>query len=81
MVRRSMWVLMFALLLPGCAAPAGPRSSPDAELFPPTEQVEALRLPFDAYTLSLAGLYTVANARGRAHARVHGGARIRLGDH
>ncbi|MEO3924492.1 hypothetical protein ABGB07_11620 [Micromonosporaceae bacterium B7E4] len=63
MILRSARVLVVALLVAGCAAPGSPRSSGDVAPFPPTAEVESLRLPFDAYTLSLAGLYTVANAQ------------------
>ncbi|WP_432906295.1 hypothetical protein ACQP1S_12175 [Micromonospora matsumotoense] len=62
MTFRTARILVAALVLAGCATPA-PRPQERAEPFPPTEQVEDLRLPFDAYTLSLSGLYTVANAQ------------------
>ncbi|MGI5153393.1 hypothetical protein ACQEVC_44695 [Plantactinospora sp. CA-294935] len=63
MILRSARILVVALLVAGCAAPGSPRSSGDVEPFPPTAEVENLRLPFDAYTLSLAGLYIMANAQ------------------
>ncbi|MEN3608231.1 hypothetical protein AAH979_01660 [Plantactinospora sp. ZYX-F-223] len=63
MILRSGRILVVALLVAGCAAPESPRSSRDVEPFPPTAEVENLRLPFDAYTLSLAGLYIMANAQ------------------
>ncbi|WP_329018658.1 hypothetical protein OG271_15050 [Micromonospora rifamycinica] len=62
MTFRTARILVVALTLAGCATPA-PHPQKRAEPFPPTEQVEGLRLPFDAYTLSLSGLYTVANAQ------------------
>lgn len=60
MTLRSARVFVAALLVAGCGAPASPGS---VDPFPPTAAVEVLRLPFDAYTHSLAGLYTIANAQ------------------
>ncbi len=57
---RATLVLTIALSVAGCAAPSN--SSAGADPFPPTAQVEALRLPFDAYTFSLADMYTISNA-------------------
>ncbi|MBB5873599.1 hypothetical protein F4553_007033 [Allocatelliglobosispora scoriae] len=59
---RPISLLAAVLLLAGCAAPVPPRS-PDLALdFAPTAAVEALRLPFDAYSYSLSELYTISNA-------------------
>ncbi|MGN9911158.1 hypothetical protein ACTMTJ_26745 [Phytohabitans sp. LJ34] len=55
MILRSARVLVAALLVVGCGAPVDP--------FAPTARVEGLRLPFDAYTHSLAGLYAIENAK------------------
>jgi len=63
MLRRSLRLLAATLLLAGCAAPGSPKSSGTVENFPPTAEVQSLHLPFDAYTLSLAEMYTVANAQ------------------
>ncbi|RSM63833.1 hypothetical protein DMH04_52425 [Kibdelosporangium aridum] len=57
---RATLFLTIALSVAGCAAPSN--SSAGADPFPPTAQVEALRLPFDAYTFSLADMYTISNA-------------------
>jgi hypothetical protein len=60
---KSLLVLV-VLLTAGCAT-ALPRAAMVAEEFPPTPQVRSLVLPFDAYTPSLADLYTIANAEDR----------------
>jgi hypothetical protein len=51
-----------ALVVTGCGAPAAPPPPKAGEMFPPTEQVKALRLPLDAYSFSDAELYTISNA-------------------
>ena len=63
MLRRSISLLVVTLLVAGCAAQGSPKSSATVENFPPTELVQSLHLPFDAYTLSLAELYTLENAQ------------------
>jgi hypothetical protein len=63
MTLRATRIFIIALLVAGCAAPVSPGSSGNVVAFPPTQEVEGLRLPFDAYTFSLAGLYTLANAQ------------------
>lgn len=63
---RTKVVFMLAILLvSGCAATAQPRAAVTTEDFPPSEQVVSLVLPFDAYSPSLAALYTLSNARDR----------------
>jgi hypothetical protein len=59
---RATLFLTIALSMVGCGSPAPPNSSDGADPFPPTAQVETLHLPFDAYTLSLADMYTISNA-------------------
>jgi hypothetical protein len=65
MPRRSIRLLAVALLVGGCAAPAPPGPPGTVERFSPTSQVRGLGLPFDAYTMSTAELYTVENAQDR----------------
>lgn len=60
MFRRSIRLLAVTLLAGGCAAPASPAP---AEMFPPTPEVQSLRLPFDAYDFSTAELYAIENAQ------------------
>jgi hypothetical protein len=54
-----------ALLVGGCAATARPAARAATDAFPPTDQVKSLSLPFDAYSPSLAALYTLSNAQDR----------------
>ena len=58
-------LLAVALLVGGCAAAAPPAARAETDSFPPTEQVKSLILPFDAYSPSLAFLYTLSNAQDR----------------
>jgi hypothetical protein len=51
-----------ALVLTGCGASVAPQPPKAVEMFPPTEQVKALRLPLDTYSFSDAELYTISNA-------------------
>lgn len=60
---RSTTLLAIALCIAGCAAPLSQNTSGNAEMFPPTPEVERLQLPFDAYSFSLADLYTISNAQ------------------
>lgn len=54
-----------ALLVGGCTATARPAARTETDDFPPTEQVKSLSLPFDAYSPSLATLYTLSNAQDK----------------
>lgn len=63
MRRMTIFFALVAFLAGGCAA-AGRTTEIVAE-FPPTRQVESLTLPFDAYSPSLAALYTISNAQDR----------------
>lgn len=62
MLHQSARLLAITLIMSGCGVAAPPNPSGDAAEFPPTAEVEALRLPFDAYDFSLAELYTISNA-------------------
>jgi hypothetical protein len=62
MPRLLVLVLLFA---GGCAATGRPHTPGAADDFPPSEQVKSLTLPFDAYSPSLAALYTYSNAQDR----------------
>lgn len=56
-------VLLFLLLagaLASCAS--APTTLDGTDQFPPTAEAESLTLPFDAYTMSLADMYTILNA-------------------
>lgn len=57
---RAMLLFVVAVALAGCASATTTTDGTDP--FPPTTQVESLTLPFDAYTLSLANIYTILNA-------------------
>lgn len=64
MPRRTS-LLALVLLIAGCGGPARSAAPDQVDAFPPTEQVRALRLPFDAYSPSLSALYAVSNAQDR----------------
>ncbi|MEV6846955.1 hypothetical protein [Actinoplanes sp. NPDC051411] len=64
MSRRIAFLALVTLLAGGCVPAARPIPAP-TPAFPPSEQVKALALPLDAYSPSLAELYTSANARDR----------------
>ncbi len=59
---RSTPLLAIALLVAGCTASASSDPARNVADFAPTGQVEALRLPFDAYAFSLSEMYAISNA-------------------
>lgn len=59
---RATPLLIIALLLAACGAPASQSPANSTDEFAPTEQARTLGLPFDAYSFSDAQMYLISNA-------------------